>query len=152
MTCTEKDNREVNLGAKLTECADSVWRTHHQCKKHSCTQKLNSTQLLSIDKTRRSAPTRNVQMRSTKPARLRISPASGCGRSVKIKYLKLWRFIHFRNCIGLVLGCIEADVCKWILNTRWKALDEIYQIYMRLLGEKYQHWKWDNENIHWICT
>ena len=33
---------------------------------------------------------------------------------------------------GLNIGCIEANVCKKIvLKTRWKALDEIYQIYMR---------------------
>ena len=26
----------------------------------------------------------------------------------------------------LVLGCIEAKFCKYLVNTRWKALAEIY--------------------------
>ena len=37
------------------------------------------------------------------------------------------------NFEGLVLGCIDADFCKQILvgisYTRWKALDEIYNIF-----------------------
>ena len=39
--------------------------------------------------------------------------------------------VHFR---GLVLGCIEAEFCKEILNisTRWKALGELYNICMFL--------------------
>ena len=32
----------------------------------------------------------------------------------------------------LVLGCIEADFASKIGNTRWKALDEIYKIYIHL--------------------
>ena len=32
----------------------------------------------------------------------------------------------------LVLGCIEAKFWKWIVNTRWKALGEIYNIYTLL--------------------
>ena len=32
----------------------------------------------------------------------------------------------------LVLGCIEAEFCKQIVNTRWEALDEIYKIYVLL--------------------
>ena len=32
----------------------------------------------------------------------------------------------------LDLGCIEADFFELILNTRWKALDEMYKIYMLL--------------------
>ena len=33
----------------------------------------------------------------------------------------------------LVLGCIEADFCKKIIqNIRLKALDEIYKMYMLL--------------------
>ena len=32
----------------------------------------------------------------------------------------------------LVLGGIEAKVCKQIVNTRWKALDKIDTIYMLL--------------------
>ena len=36
-----------------------------------------------------------------------------------------------------VLGCIDTDFCKQILNTRWNALDEIYKIYIYAsLGEK----------------
>ena len=34
------------------------------------------------------------------------------------------------NFAGLVLGCIEADVRNQ--NTRWKALDKIYQMYILL--------------------
>ena len=35
----------------------------------------------------------------------------------------------------LVLGCIDADFLQ--VNTRWKALDEIYKIYIYAsLGEK----------------
>ena len=33
----------------------------------------------------------------------------------------------------LVLGCVEADFCKEVLNTRLKALDEIYKIYTLLI-------------------
>ena len=33
-------------------------------------------------------------------------------------------------CHGLVLGCIDADFLQ--VNMRWKALDEIYKIYMLL--------------------
>ena len=36
------------------------------------------------------------------------------------------------NFEGLVLGCIDAGFCKYILDTRWKAFDEIYKIYMLL--------------------
>ena len=32
----------------------------------------------------------------------------------------------------LVLGCIEANICKIFLNIRWKALDEIYKVYLLL--------------------
>ena len=32
----------------------------------------------------------------------------------------------------LVLGCIDANFCKKILNSFWKALDEIYNIYILL--------------------
>ena len=32
----------------------------------------------------------------------------------------------------LVLGCIETNFFKQIVNTRWKGLDEIYKIYMLL--------------------
>ena len=42
------------------------------------------------------------------------------------------------NFRGLVLGCIEADVFKQIHSgiAQWKALHQIYKIYMRPLGEK----------------
>ena len=32
----------------------------------------------------------------------------------------------------LVLGCIESKFCNYIVNTCWKALDEIYKICMLL--------------------
>ena len=32
----------------------------------------------------------------------------------------------------LVLGCIDADFLLHVVNIRWKALDEIYKIYMLL--------------------
>ena len=32
----------------------------------------------------------------------------------------------------LVLGCIDADFFKYLVHIRWKALDEIYKIYMLL--------------------
>ena len=35
------------------------------------------------------------------------------------------------NFVRLVLGCIDGDFFQ--VNTRWKALDEIYKIYMLLL-------------------
>ena len=65
------------------------------------------------------------------------SSQPGGERSVKIKLLeaakspKLWKSNVFRNLRGLVLGCIEADCCRYIL-VRWKALDEIYKIFISL--------------------
>ena len=44
--------------------------------------------------------------------------------------LSSYRLVNFQ---GLVLGCIEADVSR---KYSLEALDEIYQIYMRPLGEK----------------
>ena len=47
------------------------------------------------------------------------------------------------NFQGLALACVEAIFCKEMqVHTPWKALDKIYQIYirplvhMRLLGEE----------------
>ena len=51
---------------------------------------------------------------------------AGGDRSVKIKSLEAAKIMKIK---WLVLGCIEADFCKKI---RWKALDEIYKIYMLL--------------------
>ena len=41
-----------------------------------------------------------------------------------------WRWLVSANFERLVLGCIEAKFCKF--NIRWRALDEIYKIYMLL--------------------
>ena len=65
------------------------------------------------------------------------SSQPGGERSVKIKLLepaksrKLWKSNVFRNFRGLVIGCIEADCYRYIL-VRWKALDEIYNIFIPL--------------------
>ena len=47
-------------------------------------------------------------------------------------FSNFWQILT--NFERLVLGCVEADLCKQIqlLNTRVKALDEIYKIYMLL--------------------
>ena len=41
-------------------------------------------------------------------------------------YSNFWLILA--NFERLVLGCIEAEFCKYIVNTRLKALDEIYKI------------------------
>ena len=46
------------------------------------------------------------------------------------------------NVERFVLGCNRSRFLH--VNFCWKALDEIYQIYMRPLGEKNRDWKWDN--------
>ena len=40
-----------------------------------------------------------------------------------------WFFANFERPF---LGCIEADFCKWIVNTRLKALGDIYKVYKLL--------------------
>ena len=69
-----------------------------------------------------------------------IAREPACVWSTSIDLLKVVAVELLPNLRGLVLGSIEADFCKEILNTCWngglKALDEIYQIYMRPLGEK----------------
>lgn len=47
---------------------------------------------------------------------------SGCYRTTT-------KFENFRR---LVLGCIAVEFCKLIVNTRSKAFDEIYKIYVLL--------------------
>ena len=51
----------------------------------------------------------------------------GDDRSGKIKTLEAAKIVKDK---WLVLGCIEADFCRQIVNIRWKALDEIYKIYI----------------------
>ena len=65
----------------------------------------------------------------------RLEAGLGDDRSVKMKSLEAAKIMKIKR---LVLGCIEANFCKQIANTRWKALDEnltsnrFNQIYMLL--------------------
>ena len=68
-----------------------------------------------------------------------------------------WGMVRERaNFTGLVLGCIEADFCKQMPNTRLKALAEIYKntllctaLQSQFCAKKCQHFV-QKEFLNWL--
>ena len=76
--------------------------------------------------------------------------------SLRAVLMTFWGVDVSANFEQLVLGCVEADFCNCLVNTRWRALDEIYKIYMLLhrsdinnLAENRRHF---HLTFHNICS